>query len=97
MAKYDDITEARTLLGLGEAVTLKEIKSAYRSMASRYHPDKHSSSDSSEYEEIMKKLNWAYKVLLEYCHDYKFTFREIDVLRTYTFDEYIRRYYDGWF
>ena len=97
MAKYNDINEAKMLLGLGEAATLKEIKSAYLGMAARYHPDKHAASDSAEYDDKMKKLNWAYKVLMDYCHDFKFTFREVDVIRTYTFDEYLRRFYEDWF
>jgi DnaJ-class molecular chaperone len=97
MANFDDIDEARKLLGLGEAATLKEVRSAYRRMASHYHPDKHTAGDSSEYEETMKRLNWAYKVLSEYCRDYKYTFRKEDVARTYPHDEYLRRYYHGWF
>ena len=96
MASFDDINEARKLLGLGEAATLKEIKSAYRRMAFRHHPDKHTSG-SSEDEAFMKRLNWAYKLLTEYCRDYKYAFREEDVARTYPHDEYLRKYYRGWF
>lgn len=96
MANFNEIEEARKLLGLGEAATLKEIKSAYRRMAHRHHPDKHSGADRSE-AEIMKKLNWAYKLLMDYCADYKYAFKEEDVARTYPRDEYLRRYYHGWF
>ena len=97
MANFNEIDEARRLLGLGEAATSKEIKSTYRRMAFRHHPDRHRDADSTEDEEVMKKLNWAYKLLIEYCHDYKYTFREEDVARTYPYDEYLRRYYHGWF
>jgi len=97
MANFNEIDEARRLLGLGEAVTLKEIKTAYRRMASRHHPDIHTDGDDTGDEEFMKRLNWAYKLLTEYCHDYKYTFREEDVARTYPHDEYLRRYYHGWF
>jgi len=64
MANFDEIDEARRLLGLGDAVTSKEIKSAYRKMAFRHHPDKHTGANSSEDEEVMKRLNWAYKLLM---------------------------------
>jgi DnaJ-class molecular chaperone len=97
MANFDEIDEARKLLGLGEEATLKEIRSVYRRMASRYHPDKHTTGDSSQYEETMKKLNWAYKVLTEYCRDYKYTFREEDVARTYPSEEYMRKWRKNWF
>jgi DnaJ-class molecular chaperone len=41
MANFNEIEEARKLLGLGEAATLDEIKRAYRTLAHRHHPDKH--------------------------------------------------------
>jgi DnaJ-class molecular chaperone len=97
MANFDEIDEARRLLELGEQATLKQIKSAYRKMAFRYHPDKRRDADSSEHEEIMKKLNWAYKVLLQYCHDYKYTFGEEDIARTYPYEEHLRKWREKWF
>jgi hypothetical protein len=40
----------------------------------------------------MKRLNWADKLLMEYCGNYKYSHREEDVARTYPYDEYLRRY-----
>lgn len=97
MANFNEIDEARKLLGLSKAATLKEIKDAYRRMAHRYHPDKHRGAGSTEDGEVMKRLNWAYKLLMEYCQDYKYTFSEEDIARTYPHDEYLRKYYYGWF
>jgi len=96
MANFNEIEEARKLLGLGEAATLKEIKKAYRTLSHRHHPDKLGGDDSTE-SETMKRLNWAYKLLTDYCNDYKFSFREEDVARIYFFDEYLRTYKDRWF
>jgi len=56
MPNFKDINEARNLLGLGEAATLREIKSAYRRLAHHYHPDKHDSTSQEDVEK-MKKLN----------------------------------------
>ena len=95
MANFLEIDEARKILGLGEAGTLKEIKEAYRRLARRYHPDRHTGIDQGQ--EAMKKLNWAYKLLEDYCSTYKYSFREEDVVRTYPHDEYLRRYHYGWF
>lgn len=97
MANFNEIEEARKLLGLGEAATLKEIKAAYRALAHRYHPDKHSDSAGEEPDETMKRLNRSYKLLMEYCDNYKYSFSEQDVARTYFYDEYMRTYKDRWF
>jgi DnaJ-class molecular chaperone len=96
MTNFNEIEEARKLLGLGEVATLKEIKRAYRMLAHRHHPDKHSGAKSNE-DEIMKKLNWAYKLLTNYCDDYKYSFREEDVARTYPDEEYMRKWRKNWF
>jgi DnaJ-class molecular chaperone len=97
MANFTEIDEARKVPGLSEAATLKEIKRAYRTLAHHHHPDKHSGTAGEETEETMKKLNWAYKLLMDYCDNYKYSFREEDVAGTYPRDEYLRRYYYGWF
>ena len=98
MADYNQIDEARKLLELSDAATLKEIKSAYKALAKRYHPDKNSdSSDTTDTTEMMQKLNAAYQLLMSYCTDYKYSFCQEDVARTYPEEEYLRRFYYGWF
>jgi DnaJ-class molecular chaperone len=96
MANFDEIEEARKILGLGEEATLKEIKNAYRKLAHRHHPDKLGKDDTNE-SETMKRLNRSYKLLMDYCNEYKYSFREEDVARTYFYDEYMRTYKDRWF
>lgn len=96
MVNFDDIDEARRLLRLGEAATLREIKSAYRKLSHRHHPDKHG-DDAEEDDLMMKKLNQAYKLLLDYCNDYKYSFREEDIGRTYPYEEHMRKWRDRWF
>ncbi len=95
MAKFEEIDEARRLFGLGEAATFKEIKQVYRKMAFRYHPDR--GGEDPEQGERMKRMNWAYKLLMDYCARYKYTFREEDVARAYPEEEYLGRYAYGWF
>jgi DnaJ-class molecular chaperone len=96
MADFNQIEEARKLLGLGESATLKEIKRAYRKLAHRYHPDKHSGDDSVE-NGTMKQLNQAYKLLMDYCNEYKYSFKEDDVARTYPHEEYLRTFKEKWY
>jgi len=95
MANFEEIDKARRLLGLGDRATLKEIKQAYREMAFRYHPD--SGGKGVEGEEMMKQPNWAYRLLLSYCADYSYSFTKEDVAKTYFYEEYLRKFYDGWF
>jgi len=92
MASFNEIDEARKLLTLGGAVSLGEIKRAYWKKAHRYHPDK-----GAEDEEEMKKINWAYKLLMEYCRIYKFTFTKEDWKRAYPQEAYFEKYGKGWF
>jgi DnaJ-class molecular chaperone len=97
MANFNEIEEARRLLGLGEAATLKEIKTAYRTMAHCHHPDKYGSVDSEKNEEVMKRLNWAYKLLMDYCDNYKYSFRGEDVAETDPHEEYLRTFKEKWY
>jgi DnaJ-class molecular chaperone len=96
MANFNEIEEARKLLGLGNSATLKEIKRAYRTLAHRHHPDKHREDDTDE-SETMKQLNRAYKLLMDYCKEYKYSFGEEDVARTYPHDEYLRTFKEKWY
>jgi DnaJ-class molecular chaperone len=97
MSDFNEIEEARKLLGLGEEATLREIKKAYRILAQRHHPDKQGSAAGKTTEETMKKINWAYKLLMDYCDNYKYTFNEEDVARTYPHEEYLRTFKEKWY
>lgn len=58
--KFQDYYE---LLGVGRGATEKEIKSAYRKLARKWHPDLHPAAEKEEAEEKFKKINEAYEVL----------------------------------
>ncbi len=73
---FNKIDEVRKILGLGEKATLKEIKSAYGEKAKRYHPDSADCINKEECEEIMKKINDAYKILFNYCENYVYSFKK---------------------
>jgi hypothetical protein len=96
MASCEEIDKAGRLLVLGGFASLYEIKHAYRKKAFLYYPDK-SSGENAQGEEMMKRLNQAYKLIMEYCSRYKYSFKEEDVDRAYPDDAYVRRYVYGWF
>ncbi|MGD0153483.1 MAG: DnaJ C-terminal domain-containing protein [Thermacetogeniaceae bacterium] len=51
------------ILGIKREATEKEIKSAYRKLARKWHPDLHTGKQKTEAEEKFKKINEAYEVL----------------------------------
>ena len=97
MADFEQVSEARQLLGLSETATLRQVKSAYNRLANRYHPDKCKGPDKVKCEEMMKKVNKAYELVMKYFADYSYSFRQEDVERTYPSDEYLRKYKSRWF
>ena len=99
MADFKQIDQARRLLGLDESATLEEIKDAYRELSLKYHPDRLQDKDKKESLEMMKKINHAKDVLLIYCANYRYSFKEKDIKRS-SFDketyQHLKRFYDGW-
>jgi curved DNA-binding protein CbpA len=63
-SKWEEIEEARKILKLPKKTTRKEIIENYKKLAKEYHPDRGGS------EELIKKLNYAYEILMEYCDNY---------------------------
>ena len=62
----DALSFYRGLLGLGPRFSGEELKTAYRSAAAAYHPDRYASSTRREREtaeDLMKKVNEAYECL----------------------------------
>ncbi|XP_021901346.1 chaperone protein dnaJ 72 [Carica papaya] len=56
------------VLGLGRKATKEEIKEAFRRMAVKYHPDKHSHSPQSVRDDALlrfKQVSEAYEVLID--------------------------------
>ena len=74
---FAEIDRARRLLGLEQRANMEEIRAAYRRLSKRYHPDARDSDpdDSSAFREI----HAAYRLLLSYCQQYRFSFIPEDV------------------
>ena len=78
MNKFDEITEARNILGVPEQATLKEIKNRYRDLVRKWHPDR-CGQDQKKCVEMTAKINTAYAVITEYCENYRFSMAREEV------------------
>lgn len=75
MSSFDQLMKAKTLLGLHDKATLSEIKSRYKNLMKKWHPDKH--KDNIETATRMSaKINEAYALILQYCNSYEYNFDE---------------------
>lgn len=72
-----EIDQARRLLGLGELASIAEIKTAYRQMCKKWHPDVLDDEETAK--RTMKDINAAYRLLLDYCETYRFSFSPEEV------------------
>jgi hypothetical protein len=69
------ISAIRTF-GLGERATLDEIKTRYRELAKRHHPDVGIREDTEEIYRVIE----ANRVILEYVESYRYCFSEREYL-----------------
>jgi len=83
---FAELQASLVVFGLGERATLKEIKTRHRELVKRYHPDVGGAHDPEQ----IRKVNAAYRVLLDYVGPYRFSFAE-DEFYEQNPDERLRR------
>ncbi len=76
---YKELQKALQVLNLSERATLKEIKARFRLLAKQHHPDRSEEGDP----ETIRRINAAYRILLEYCSDYRFCFTREEFFEQY--------------
>ncbi|QOP45992.1 J domain-containing protein [Sulfurimonas paralvinellae] len=74
--------KAKSLLGLREKSSIKEIKNRYKDLMKKWHPDKHP-NDVDKATKMSMKINDAYKTILEYCNNYEYPFDEESIREKY--------------
>lgn len=87
---YQDFSKAIKVFDLPERATLDQIKNRHRELAKAHHPDQSNSSNP----EVIRQINAAYAILLEYCQGYRFSFSEEEFLEQ-TPAERLKRQF-GW-
>ncbi|MCF8131282.1 MAG: GvpL/GvpF family gas vesicle protein, partial [Deltaproteobacteria bacterium] len=76
-ADYEQLNDARKLLGLEEQTTLREIREHYWQLSKKFHPDKFPGDRDAQ--KHFEKINSAYKQVTDYCCETSCSFREKDV------------------
>ena len=80
--------KAKTLLGLRQTSSLKEIKNKYKNLMKKWHPDKHK-DDPKKATTMSAQVNEAYEVIMDYISNYEFSFDEEHVKKaTYSPEEW---------
>ena len=78
MKKYEQVNTARILLELPERATMEEIKSNYRMLIRKWHPDQ-CKQDVEKCRKMTANIIAAYRILNDYCKNYKFSFSKEEV------------------
>lgn len=80
MNKFEKISAARKVLELPETANMKSIKSNYRKLLTKWHPDK-SKEKEDKCTEMTRKIISAYKTIMDYCLEYQYNFSKDTVER----------------
>ena len=67
--------KAKSLLGLRETSTTKEIKNKYKNLMKKWHPDKHK-DDAQKATKMSMQINEAYEIIMDYCNSFEYPFDE---------------------
>ena len=94
---HEKIIWAKNILGLEDAATMEEIRSAYRNLTLQYHPDRCEDEFKVKCKEKFQQINNAYEIVTAYCANYRYSFKEKDVTASSPDSGYYERFYDDWF
>jgi len=66
------------ILGLAETATMEQIKRNYRALMKQWHPD-HCNGSPAQCKEMTRKITEAYRIMLDYCAKYRYSFTPDEV------------------
>ena len=75
MHSFEEVIKAKTLLGLRDTASLPEIKSRYKNLMQKWHPDKHLDNIDMA-TKMSTEIIEAYKIIMEYIKGYEYRFDE---------------------
>ena len=82
----EEIDNALNILALPKLITREDIKTQYRYLAKKNHPD--IGGDVVK----MEQLNYAYKLLMKYIEEFRYTFDENEINKQFPGVDYVQRF-----
>ncbi len=82
----EEIENALDILSLPKLISKNDIKKQYHFFAKKYHPDL--GGDVQK----MEQINHAYKLLMKYIEEFRYTFDEEEVNKQYPGADYAKRF-----
>jgi|GEM_PF-216819 len=76
MTGFDIIEKACAILELPDMATRDDIRTAYRELCRRYHPDKCTGKEKASCSAMFRRITWARDILLNYLDSYRYIFTE---------------------
>jgi curved DNA-binding protein CbpA len=73
---YAELEKALAVFNIPRRATMRQIKQRHRELVKLAHPDLPGGGDS----ERIRQINEAYRCLLDYCENYRFSFAEDEFL-----------------
>ncbi len=89
---HDELKAALRIFGLGERATLEEIKTRYRELARRHHPD---GGNGTNPEEIYRVVE-ADRIIMTYVESYSYCFSEREYLEQNPEEQLRRQFMGDW-
>jgi len=86
LSPTEEIENALDILSLPKLISKDDIKKQYHFFAKKYHPDL--GGDTSK----MEQINYAYKLLMKYIEEFRYTFDEEEVNKQFPGADYAKRF-----
>jgi len=81
-----EIEAALEVLDLPRCVTKEDIKRQYRHLARKYHPDLGGTSEK------MERINGAYRLLMKYIEEFRYTFDADEISKQFPGVQYAEQF-----
>jgi DnaJ-class molecular chaperone len=82
----DEIDRALDILGLPKLISKDDIKKQYHFLAKKNHPDLGGTIEK------MEQINAAYRLLMKYIEEFRYTFDEEEVAKQFPGAEHAQRF-----
>ena len=74
-SSFEELSKAKTLLGLSDRTSLSEIKYQYKQLIKKWHPDKHIDNEAQA-TEMSILINHSYEIIMNLIKEYPLDFSE---------------------